>query len=103
MKRQHDAGKRTTTLHVWDFSERAWMHDNRPPIQQHPQQLLTPEEVATLLGVSRLLVIRQSRTGRIPSVKIGKVYRYRANTIESWLRGQESACGARPHVEPYTK
>ena len=66
------------------------MHDNRPPIQQQPQQLLTPEEVAALLGVSRLFVIRQSRAGRIPNVKIGKVYRYRANTIESWLESQES-------------
>ncbi len=57
------------------------MHDNRPPIQsfrqehqQHPQQsLLTPEEVAAMLGVSRLFVIRQSRAGKIPAIKLGKV------------------------------
>ena len=65
------------------------MHDNRPPIQQHPQQLLTPEEVASLLGVSRLFVVRQSRAGKIPAIKLGKVYRYRASTIDSWLREQE--------------
>jgi excisionase family DNA binding protein len=64
------------------------MNDNRPPIQ-HPQQLLTPEEVATLLGVSRLFVVRQSRAGKIPAIKLGKVYRYRASTIDSWLREQE--------------
>lgn len=74
------------------------MNDNRPPIQsfrqehqQHPQQLLTPEEVATLLGVSRLFVIRQSRAGKIPAIKLGKVYRYRASSIDSWLREQEQA------------
>ena len=57
-------------------------------IQQHPQQLLTPEEVATI-GVSRLYVIRQSRAGKIPAIKLGKVYRYRPDTIDLWLREQE--------------
>jgi excisionase family DNA binding protein len=65
------------------------MNESRPPIQQHPQQLLTPEEVATLLGVPRLFIIRQSRSGKIPAIKLGKVYRYRASTIDSWLREQE--------------
>ncbi len=65
------------------------MHESRPPIPQHPQQLLTPEEVATLLGVCRLFVVRQSRAGKIPAIKLGKVYRYRASTIDSWLRDQE--------------
>src|SRR5205823_8663281 len=49
----------------------------------HPQQLLTPEEVASLLGVSRLFAVRQSRAGKIPAIKLGKAYRYRANTIDS--------------------
>jgi excisionase family DNA binding protein len=67
------------------------MYDNRPPSQQQPQQLLTPEEVAALLGVSRLFVVRQSRSGKIPAIKIGKVYRYRATSIASWLTEQEQA------------
>jgi excisionase family DNA binding protein len=50
-----------------------------------PEKLLTPEDVAVLLGVSRLLVIRQTRSGKIPAVRIGKVYRYRSVTIQSWL------------------
>jgi excisionase family DNA binding protein len=57
--------------------------------QQKPQQLLTPDEVAVLLGVPRLFVIRQSRAGKIPCVKIGKVYRYRASSIEAWIVEQE--------------
>lgn len=67
------------------------MYDNRPAVSpQHPQQLLTPDEVAALLGVPRLFVIRASRAGRIPSVKLGKAYRYRPTTIEAWLREQET-------------
>ncbi len=69
------------------------MHDNRPPIQQQPQQLLTPEQVAALLGVPRLFIIRQSRAGKIPALKIGKVYRYRATSIASWLGEQEQRGG----------
>jgi excisionase family DNA binding protein len=69
------------------------MHDDRPPSQQYPQpqQLLTPDEVAALLGVPRLFVIRASRAGRIPAIKLGKSYRFRPTTIETWLREQESA------------
>ena len=70
------------------------MHDNRPPSLQHPQQLLTPDEVAVLLGVPRLFVIRASRSGRIPAIKLGKSYRYRATTIDTWLREQESAASS---------
>ena len=86
LHRRTDSG-----TYEWGYSERRCMYANRPQISQQPQQLLTPDDVAALLGVSRLFIIRQSRAGRIPSVKIGKVYRYRANTIESWLSEQESA------------
>jgi excisionase family DNA binding protein len=55
-----------------------------------PEKLLTPDDLAVLLGVSRLLVIRQSRTGKIPAIKLGKVYRYRSATIQSWLKSCEA-------------
>jgi excisionase family DNA binding protein len=64
--------------------------------QSSVSRLLTPEEVATLLGTTRLFVIRASRAGRIPAIKLGKVYRYRPNTIASWLNEQE---GLQPEAE----
>lgn len=64
------------------------MDDSRPSSQGHPQQLLKPEDVARILGLTRLQIIRQSRAGKIPCVR---VYRYRPGTIETWLREQESA------------
>ena len=51
--------------------------------------LLTPDQVAMLLGVPRLTVIRQSKAGKIPALKIGKAYRYRVTAIASWLAQQE--------------
>lgn len=52
-------------------------------------KLLTPEDVAELLGVTRLLVVRKSRLGTIPAIKLGKSWRYRLATIQAWLAQQE--------------
>ncbi len=59
-----------------------------PPVST--SRLLTPDEVAEHLGVPRLAVIRRSRAGKIPCVRIGKVYRYRSESIERWLVEQEA-------------
>ena len=53
------------------------------------EKLLTPEDVANLLGTSRLFVIRQTRLGKIPAIKIGKSWRFLDSSIKSWLRSQE--------------
>ena len=58
-----------------------------PPAPLTP--LLTPDDVALLLGVPRLAVIRLSKAGKIPAPRIGKSYRYRAATIAPWLAEQE--------------
>jgi excisionase family DNA binding protein len=52
-------------------------------------RLMTPDDVAELLGIPRLTVMRLARAGKIPSIKIGKVYRFRPTTIEAWLTEQE--------------
>lgn len=65
------------------------MHDRPAPQQQ--KALLTPDEVAVLLGISRVSVIRQSRAGKIPSLQIGKCYRYRESSLQAWLDKQEQA------------
>ena len=47
--------------------------------------LLTASEVAELLGVPKSWVYEQSRTGRIPTVTLGRYRRYRREAIEEWL------------------
>ncbi|MEK6230190.1 MAG: helix-turn-helix domain-containing protein [Actinomycetota bacterium] len=59
--------------------------------------LLTASEVAELLGVPKSWVYEQSRTGRIPTVTLGRYRRYRREAIEAWLREIEHAgAGVRP-------
>jgi excisionase family DNA binding protein len=54
-------------------------------------RLLTADDVAGLLGVPRTFVYALSRRGVLPTVRIGERYvRYRAQTIEEWIAGQES-------------
>jgi excisionase family DNA binding protein len=65
-------------------------HEPRQQVQQHPQQLLTPDDVAALLGVTRPFVIKKASQGKIPAIKLGKAWRFRATTIDSWLREQET-------------
>jgi excisionase family DNA binding protein len=48
-------------------------------------RLLTAEEVADRLGVTRTWVWAQAREGRIPHVRLGRYRRFREEALEQWL------------------
>jgi predicted DNA-binding transcriptional regulator AlpA len=60
------------------------------------RKLLSPADIAALLGVDRRSVYKMSRLGQIPGrLKIRpKVLRFDANEIEAWLRNcsREQPC-----------
>lgn len=51
--------------------------------------LLTAQDVAAMLGVPDSWVYAQTRAGRIPTVRLGRYYRYRVDAIEDWVKSQE--------------
>jgi excisionase family DNA binding protein len=53
--------------------------------------LLTADELAEILGVPTGWIYRQSRAGAIPTVKLGRYYRYRLEAIERWIVEREDA------------
>jgi excisionase family DNA binding protein len=55
----------------------------------HKTSLLTADDVAAMLGVSRDWVYAETRAGRIPHVPLGRNYRYRPQAIEDWITGIE--------------
>lgn len=57
------------------------------------ERLLTPDDVAELLGLQRDYVVKQAREGNIPALKIGKALRFRRSTIEEWLALKERGNG----------
>ncbi len=58
-------------------------------IEKSPvEKLLLPEEVAEMLSLSRITVMRLAKSGRIPALKLGKVYRFSRAAIQEWLSAQ---------------
>ena len=57
-----------------------------------PQKLLLDtKEAARRMGISYSQLSRMRLEGKgPPSIKFGKVYRYRPETIEAWLAEQET-------------
>ena len=58
-----------------------------------PNDILTAQDVATMLGVTTGWVYAQSRKGRIPPITLGRYRRYRRDAILQWLDQIE-----RPHA-----
>ena len=50
-----------------------------------PNDLLTAQDVATMLGVTTGWVYAQSRRGHIPTITLGRSRRYRRRAIAEWL------------------
>lgn len=55
--------------------------------------LLTLEEVAERLRVSRISVMRWVRARELPATKIGKAWRISQATLERWLRMRTTRAG----------
>lgn len=55
--------------------------------------LLTAREVAGLLGVSAETVLRWTRRGDLPAIRLpGGAIRYRQDTLDGWL-ADRATCG----------
>ncbi len=52
------------------------------------EPLLSPEDVAALMGVKRSTIYELARTGRLPYVKIGRATRFLRTDLERWLDQQ---------------
>lgn len=72
--------------------------------------LLTAQEVADRLGVSKDWVWAQARAGTIPHVRLGRYRRFRAEAIEAWIVeleasnvGKASAVNGSPRSQVRTR
>ena len=53
------------------------------------QDLLTPKELADELGVKLSTVYYWSHIGFIPTVKLGRLLRFRRDSVAGWLERRE--------------
>jgi excisionase family DNA binding protein len=61
---------------------------NRPNVVREPfteARLLTVNEVADLLRVSRMTVYRLIKQGEMPALRVGRGYRLRDEDVQSYL------------------
>lgn len=57
------------------------------------RRLLTVDEVAAILRVSRMTVYRLIRNGQLPAVRVGRGYRIKAYAVEKYLTRPSTAGG----------
>lgn len=55
-----------------------------------PDQLLTPQELASELGVKLSTIYHWSHIGFIPTVKLGRLIRFRRSSVMRWLEKRET-------------
>jgi excisionase family DNA binding protein len=55
------------------------------PTRGHFERLLDSDEAAALLGIHKKTLQRMARTGEVPGVQIGDLWRFRASTLNEWL------------------
>ena len=56
-------------------------------------KLLTAEEVADLMRVTRAWVYAETRRNAIPHLRLGRYVRYRRSAIEAWMQAVERGPG----------
>jgi len=66
------------------------------PCQPVFEPLLNVREVAKLFGVNHATLLRMARSGQLPGVKIGKLWRFRVSESNSWITSGMAA--KRPHT-----
>ena len=57
------------------------------------QQYLTPADVATMLQVSLETVLRWARSGELIGSKLGKLWRFRPDDVNAFVRRRQPAQG----------
>lgn len=65
-------------------------HDDDTMIDAAVNKMLTPEQVAELLSISKATLCRLTKRGEIPHKRLGdRIVRYNRDEIEVWRRGRE--------------
>ncbi len=54
-------------------------------MEEKPSDVLTIDELAAYLKISKSTLYKLVREGKIPSQKIGKHWRFRKGAIDQWL------------------
>ena len=51
--------------------------------------LLTPDQVGEILGISGYTVREMARRRELPSIRLGKFWRFRESALRAWIEDRE--------------
>jgi excisionase family DNA binding protein len=57
------------------------------------EPLITADRAAELLKLHEKTVKRLAQAGKLPGMKIGRVWRFRESSLDSWMSAQLQWCG----------
>jgi excisionase family DNA binding protein len=60
-----------------------------------PDEVLTIDELAAYLKLSKSSLYKLAQTGKVPGQKVGKHWRFRREVIDRWLANEELRRGPR--------
>ena len=66
--------------------------------KSHLPNLLTPEQVGQLFNLKTRQVKELARQGRIPAVKVGRLWRFPEDSLKAWLEKNQTTCV--PEIHP---
>ncbi len=52
-------------------------------------EIMTTKEIAIYLKLHEITVLKYEREGKIPAIRIGKVWRYDKEVIDKWISGAQ--------------
>ncbi|MBW2031887.1 MAG: helix-turn-helix domain-containing protein [Deltaproteobacteria bacterium] len=52
-------------------------------------EIMTTKEVAKYLKLHEMTILKHAATGKIPSVRIGNVWRFNKEAIDKWIANNE--------------
>ncbi len=82
---------RTGAIQAWARARTIAPIVRREPFTE--ARLLTVNEVADLLRVSRMTVYRLIKTGDMPALRVGRSYRLREEDVHTYLRERYTEAG----------
>ena len=50
------------------------------------ERLIDSEEAAALLGIHEKTLVKLAREKKVPAVRLGRLWRFRASAIEAWIQ-----------------
>lgn len=57
------------------------------------EYLITPDEIAKFLGISKYVVLKLCRGKEIPHLKVGGRYRFDRKIIDEWVKSMHESSG----------